>query len=155
VGVTGHQTIPLRAVGFIEANIERSLRTDRVDLVGVSSLAAGSDQVFARIVLRLGGQIHAVVPCANYEAAFGDTKALEEYRELLNSAAVVECLPHKGPSEEAFLDAGRRVVRRSDRLIAIWDGHAARGKGGTGDIVHYARKRGLGVEVIWPEGIQR
>ena len=116
VGVTGHQSIPPKIVAFIEAGIKQALRDNAADLVGVSSLAAGADQLFSRII---------------------------------------EQLDHNSPSEEAFLDAGQHVVDRSDRLIAVWDGDDAQGKGGTGDVVRYARERGIEVIVVWPEGVKR
>tara|TARA_R110000787_G_scaffold51907_12_gene122620 strand:+ start:2251 stop:2724 length:474 start_codon:yes stop_codon:yes gene_type:complete len=155
VGVTGHQSIPPKIVAFIEAGIKQALRDNAADLVGVSSLAAGADQLFSRIVLRMGGSIHAIIPSADYEDAFKDDEAREEYRELLVLAAVIEQLDHNSPSEEAFLDAGQHVVDRSDRLIAVWDGDDAQGKGGTGDVVRYARERGIEVIVVWPEGVKR
>jgi hypothetical protein len=46
-------------------------------------------------------------------------------------------------------------VDRSDVLLAVWDGQPARGPGGTGDVVAYARARGTPVEVVWPAGAAR
>jgi hypothetical protein len=46
-------------------------------------------------------------------------------------------------------------VDRSDVLLAVWDGRPARGFGGTGDVVAYARRRGVPVEVVWPRGAER
>jgi hypothetical protein len=45
------------------------------------------------------------------------------------------------PTEKAFYEAGKEVVNRSEILIAVWDGKAARGLGGTADIVHFAQSR--------------
>jgi len=45
---------------------------------------------------------------------------------------------------------GRWVVDHSDHLVAVWDGMAARGPGGTGDVVAYARERGHPVTVVTP-----
>src|SRR6266850_2059881 len=67
---------------------------------------------------------------------------LEKFRLLLQRAETVEKLPFHKPSEDAFFAAGRRVVENSDILLAVWDGKPAKGKGGTADIVEYARKRG-------------
>lgn len=53
------------------------------------------------------------------------------------------------------MEAGRRVVNLSDLLIAVWDGEVAKGKGGTVDIVCYARERGRNVVILWPAGISR
>jgi hypothetical protein len=47
------------------------------------------------------------------------------------------------------------VVQRSDVLLAVWDGLPARWFGGTGDVVAYARERGVPVEVVWPRGAER
>jgi hypothetical protein len=42
-----------------------------------------------------------------------------------------------------------------DQLIAVWDGGPARGLGGTAEIVQLARRHGLTVHVLWPEGARR
>lgn len=47
-------------------------------------------------------------------------------------------LPYSKP-EEAFLACGKAVADWTDILIAIWDGRPAKGRGGTGDVVAYAR----------------
>ena len=51
--------------------------------------------------------------------------------------------------------ASRLMVDAADELFAVWDGQPARGHGGTGDVVAYARERGKPVHVIWPAGAQR
>ena len=80
---------------------------------------------------------------------------LGQFRSLLERADTVEKLTYHEPSEDAFLAAGRRVVENSDLFLAVWDGQPAKGKGGTADIVEYARNRGSKVEVIWPSGMKR
>jgi hypothetical protein len=40
-------------------------------------------------------------------------------------------------------------------LIAVWDGAPPDGKGGTGDTVRTARRRGLPVTVAWADGAAR
>jgi hypothetical protein len=137
--------------------IERDLRanlTPEADLLGLSSLAEGADQLFARAVLALGGSIEAVIPSAGYEATFSGP-ALVGYRRLLKEAVRVHKQAFGEPGEDAFFSAGKYIVDNSDRLIAIWDGEAAVGLGGTGDVVQYARKRGVDVTVIWPPGAVR
>lgn len=155
VGVTGHQSIPTEAKNFVMEHIKNEIPDDSDHLVGISSLAIGADQLFTEIILSMGGSIIAVIPCAKYEDTFKDSSALRRFRQLLNLAENVEELDHDRPSEEAFLEAGQRVVDHSEKLIAVWDGDAARGKGGTGDIVRYARDQGVEVVVIWPEGMER
>ena len=105
VGVTGHQDIPAAASAFIEEGVVRVLRPLRRDFTGVSSLAAGADQLFAEIVLRLGGRLHAVIPCRGYQNTFTDDGHVKAFRRLLESADLVETLEYSGPSEEAFLES--------------------------------------------------
>ena len=155
IGVTGHQRIPTEAVDFVEEGIVDTLSAYGSDLVGVSSLAAGADQMFAGIVLRLGGRLHVIIPCDKYETTFSDDRALQLFRYYHDQAEKVEKLPYEAPTEEAFLRAGYRVVDSSQTLVAIWDGEGSRGKGGTADIVGYARSHGVDVVVVWPAGFPR
>jgi hypothetical protein len=53
------------------------------------------------------------------------------------------------------MEASNAILDRADRLFAVWDGQAARGYGGTADVVGEARKRGVPVTIIWPEGARR
>lgn len=47
------------------------------------------------------------------------------------------------------------MVAKADHLFAVWDGKAACGYGGTADVVAEARRVGIPVSVIWPEGASR
>ncbi|MFF4619567.1 hypothetical protein [Nonomuraea jabiensis] len=47
------------------------------------------------------------------------------------------------------------ILEDADLLFAVWDGQPARGYGGTADVVAEARRRGVPVRVIWPEGARR
>ena len=51
--------------------------------------------------------------------------------------------------------ASEEMPSSADSLIAIWDSNPSGGYGGTADVVEAARKRGLPVTVIWPEGARR
>ncbi|MGH9967919.1 MAG: hypothetical protein ACREBG_08840 [Pyrinomonadaceae bacterium] len=155
IGISGHQDIPPGALAFVKRGITRVVSGLKDDLVGVSSLAAGADQMFASIILEYGGQLHIIIPSEGYETTFAEREDLDRFRLLLNRADSVETLSYPEPSEDAFFAAGHRVVDKSDLLIAVWDERPVEGKGGTADIVHYARSRGTNVEVIWPPGVTR
>lgn len=154
-GITGHQTIPKEALSRINLDLTKVLSQFSTGLVGVTSLAAGADQLFAKKVLELGGKLNVVIPCNNYERTFSNLSDLECFLSLLNQAEEIETLDFAAPSEEAFLQAGYRVIDLSLMLIAIWDGRAAKGKGGTADIVDYARNHNIEVLIIWPPGVTR
>jgi hypothetical protein len=155
VGITGHQYLPDQAIGFVKDGIADVLHRFHGAFVGISSLAIGTDQLFAEAVLQVNGQLHAVIPCHGYEATFADDATLQAFRRLLESAEIVETLAYDHPSEDAFLAAGYRVVELSDILIAVWDGLEAKGKGGTADVVRYARGHQKELFVIWPPGVKR
>lgn len=155
IGVTGHQNIPAGALAYVTAGIREQLDRLERPVTGVGCLAAGADQLFATILAELGGRLNVVVPCDDYDSAFGTPAEAERYRLLLSTAASVERLPFPAPSQEAFMAAGIRVVERSSVLLAVWDGRPAVGYGGTADVVAHARSLGRHVHVIWPAGVTR
>jgi len=154
VGVTGHQRIPAEALDFVSNGIRECLAAQQRPLVGYSSLAVGADQMFARAVLDAEGDLVAIIPCQGYEQTF-DIDGLVTYRALLNRCAGVAVLDFAEPTEEAFMEAGKRVMEASDAVVAIWDGQPAAGLGGTADAVAYANILGKEVIVIWPRGVVR
>lgn len=148
IGVTGHLIIPASAIDYVRRGITATLDRVPAELVGITSLADGADQLFAELILERAGSLHVILPCAA-------SCESERFNSLLKQAAAVETLNFAHPSEDAYLAAGRRMVDLSEAVIAIWDGLPARGKGGTGDVVQYAIAQGKPVEVIWPAGLTR
>jgi hypothetical protein len=138
IGVSGHQNLGSKETAiWVRSEIRNALSKQNF-LSGVTSLAAGADQLFAQAVLALNRPIEVVIPCEQYEEAFGDAKAVEVFRELKARASKTYLLPYREPSEQAFFEAGKRVVQMSDMIVAIWNGRPAAGLGGTADIVDYA-----------------
>src|SRR4051812_7059926 len=124
IGITGHQTLR-GALGWdwIDGEIRRILVGCGPPWIGLTSLAAGVDQRFAEIMLRLGGTIEVIVPFPEYENRFAGEEERSSYRRLLAAAKVVKALPRAGESdEELYFIAGRRVVDESELVIAVWDG---------------------------------
>ena len=141
VGVTGHQRLEEpEAWAWVASAMREQLSQVAPPLIAVSSLAIGADQLLAKLVLERGGQIYVVLPFADIERSFSPEN-LPAYRNLAKEAAVVEVLEKAGTDEDAYLAAGERVVQLSDIVLAVWDGKAAKGKGGTADIVSYALHR--------------
>jgi hypothetical protein len=155
LGITGHQVLPAQAKSYAIDNLRLIMETATGPLVGVSSLAAGADQLFADVVLELGGTLKAILPCKGYEATFEKAEDRGHFERLLAHAGTAEVLPHESASEDAFFDAGRRVVDAVDLLVAIWDGAPARGRGGTADVVQYAVDRGRPTMILWPKNVPR
>jgi hypothetical protein len=157
VGMTGHAGLPPPTSGLVTTALRDTLRAYVPNLVGVTMLGPGADQLFARVILELGGILHVVQPTIGmqYRDSFEDTAAQAGYDELYGQASHVQVLEHTESTEQAHMDGGRAVVDRSSVLVAVWDGQPARGLGGTADVVAYAHQRGVPVTVIWPEGASR
>ncbi|MFE3328375.1 hypothetical protein [Streptomyces sp. NPDC059176] len=155
IGVTGHRSIPPEVLGHVQAVIKAVMCRNAGAVEALSSLAEGADQLFADIALDCGAELTVVIPSGDYEAGFEDPQVLAGYRRLKGRASqeVRMAFPHS--TDEAYYAAGAYIADHCDRLLAVWDGRPARGLGGTGDIVRYARERGKPVTVIWRDGVER
>jgi hypothetical protein len=154
LGFSGHQSAPAYVWPWVRQRIVSRIEVV-TGLIGISSLAAGADQMFASLVHDAYGGLEVVIPCREYEETFQEQDARRRYHKLLSVADSVDILDFACPSEEAYLTVGRLIVERSDVLLAVWDGRTARGRGGTADVVRYAHEMRRPVEIIWPQNVMR
>jgi hypothetical protein len=154
IAISGHRGLPGTTAALVDKAIRAALAEHAPDVTGISCLADGADQIFARAVTDLGGQFEAITPAAGYRAGL-PLDAHAEYDRLLARAAAVRRLPFTESTSESHMAASKLMVDDADELYAVWDGQPARGYGGTADVVAYAREHGTPVRVIWPEGAQR
>ncbi|MEV7966419.1 hypothetical protein AB0O34_10605 [Sphaerisporangium sp. NPDC088356] len=154
VAISGHRGLPSRTAALVEAAIRRTLAEHAPEVRGVSCLADGADQIFARAVVDLGGTLEAVVCSESYrEELPADTHA--EYDQLMGLAEKVHRLRYAESTCESHMQGSLLMLDLAEELYAVWDGKPARGYGGTADVVAEARRRGIRVHVIWPEGARR
>jgi len=150
IGITGHQCLDVDSGWqWLASILDTELKKLRLPLIGFSSLAIGADQLVASLILNHGGQIHVIIPFADYERTF-TPETIGDYRQLLSKVMSVEVLETAGTDEDAYLAAGKRVVDLVDLMVGVWDGKPAKGKGGTADIVAYAVHSGIKVVHINP-----
>jgi hypothetical protein len=157
IAITGHRGFSAEVAALIDRAIRAELAKLQVSdgsLVGISCLADGADQLFARAVAYMGGALEVVIPAEKYRDGLPE-EALGTYDELLSRASEVQRLDHVESDSTAHMDASVEMVQRADRLFAVWDGEPARGYGGTADVVAYARERDMPVTIIWPDGARR
>jgi hypothetical protein len=155
IGITGHSnltpdTVPLvvEALRAVLAGIERPV-------VGVTCLARGADQVFARVLLELGGGFEVVLPAADYRERKVKPENAAEFADLIGKASTVTTMPFETSNRDAYMAASEAVLSGVDAIVAVWDGQPSDGHGGTGDVVTAARQRRLPVTVVWPAGAVR
>ena len=126
----------------------------------ISSLAEGADRIAARAALEAGFALDVVLPCPTpiYAQTFVDDASRGDFASLLARARATLVLPLAGDSATplaerlpaAFEAAGLTTLAQSDILVAVWDGKPAEGRGGTGQIVEEAARRGAAVIVVDP-----
>jgi hypothetical protein len=163
----------------IDAEVEKLLAEESREKIGrgrragaaafplsvVSALAEGADRVVARAVLEYpDARLEAVLPLTlqDYLEDFAGEESRREFQELLGRCEKPVFLRTRRIEKEsrdleeqaqlrrdAYAQAGRYVVDHCDVLIAVWDGEAARGRGGTAEIVQYALEQNRPVIRVW------
>ncbi|MGP3917598.1 hypothetical protein [Nonomuraea sp. 10N515B] len=154
IAVSGHRGLPEEAAVLIDRVIREALAEYLPDISGLSCLADGADQIFARVLLDLGGALEVLIPAKEYRDGL-PSECHATYDELLGRAVRVLRLDFVESTSESHMAASARMLDDADVLFAVWDGQPARGYGGTADVVAEARRREVPVRVIWPEGARR
>lgn len=149
---------------FEDSNkVLRSIPNTSIVFSILTPLAEGADRLVAKEVLKFpSSRIEVVLPLAkeDYLDDFQTTESRQEFEELVKKArrpitlkekTLKEESPEKDQAEarrKAYEDVGRYVVDNCDVLIALWDGEPSRGKGGTAEIIEYAKKKKHPVIII-------
>ncbi|MFE3442546.1 hypothetical protein ACFXNW_05910 [Nocardia sp. NPDC059180] len=156
IGITGHSNLSAATQALVGDEIRAVLRPyASTGLVGITCLGRGADQIFAQIVLELGGAIEAVIPAADYVSGIREPADRRRVDEFIANARAVHELPFAASGPDAYFAASKELINRSDRLIVVWDGSPPDGRGGTADAVGYASKTGRKVTVVWPPNSKR
>lgn len=155
IGVTGHSTLTVPSLALVHRKVLELLRPRATGLVGMTCLARGADQVFADVVLALGGALHVVAPARDYFSAITDPGSRQRCERFLRQAVSTVVLGFDSAGPEAYRAANEYLVDRCDLLVAVWDGSPETGAGGTADAVAHARRRGRTILRAWPDGAER
>ncbi|MFG2648500.1 hypothetical protein [Streptomyces sp. NPDC048436] len=159
IAVTGHMDLTEASVPLVRRALREALTPYRREgITGLSCVAGGADSLFAEAVLALGGRLVAVIPSRDYRERRVGAGHAETFDRLVEAADEVIVLDHAGAGADgqAYEDANRVLLRRADRLFAVWDGRSSTAPpGGTAAAVADARRAGLPVDVVWPDGAKR
>ena len=173
IGVTAHRpgaSLPASELGRVRAQVaelvERAAEAARSVqqqyqfayaaepplLVALSALAEGGDRIFAEEALRAGWQLDVVLPFGReeYEADFTTPESRDRFGELAARARAVFEIDSASPDDDrsvAYETAGLVMLDHIDLMLAIWDGGASGGRGGTREIMDEASRRNL--PIIW------
>lgn len=155
VGVTGHMNLTPPTVSLVRRAIHDTLDTLGEEVSGVSCLAAGADSIFAEEVIARGGKLIAVVPAADYRHNKVTEEHAPTFDALIEQAAEIRILPFQTANRDAYAAANEELLRTVDVLFAVWDGVPGADVGSTSALVAQARRQGVAVRVVWPEGAER
>ena len=177
IGVTGHRALqePERIAAAIRGVLDTGIwelfdppvllenRSTRLAFTVLTPLAEGADRLVAKEILNSpDAVIEVVLPFAedDYLSDFAEAASKAEFEELCRKARRVTVLKPLAPSatgagavpeeerKRAYERVGRHVADHCDVLIAVWDGRPSRGRGGTAEIVEYARRKRLPLIIV-------
>lgn len=140
---------------------------------GIAALASGADIVFHEVCAELGLSVDAYLPLPADDfkiesVSDGGLEWMRRFDERRNAASRVFELgsskeppswvddPNYGVFQRGnlwMLDAAFGALNANVVMLAVWDGEAAQGPGGTADMVAAAKSRGANVRVIDPHAL--
>ena len=120
----------------------------------VSSLAEGADVIAAEAALDAGLDLSACLPFPPevYAKDFGPEQWARTAGLIDQARSILSLADYESGDEAGYEMAGDIILGQSDILIAIWDGEAARGRGGTTQVIAEAVARHQPVIHIDAEG---
>jgi hypothetical protein len=124
-------------------------------LLGITCLARRADQLFARAVLNMGGDMEVVFPASDYADRIPNAESRARFDDFMSKASAVHTMPFAVAGPEAYMAASKRLLQLCDLLVAVWDGRPANGTGGTADAVQYAKDHERKTIVVWPPNARR
>jgi hypothetical protein len=141
IGFSGHRNVsaPQETAQGI-ATLLDSIESKYAPIAAMSSIARGSDLLFVQEVVKRKIPLLLVLPfpISRFQQDFEPA----EWNSAVNfiaSAVQVEIVNIFSSDEEAYMETGSRIADRADLMMTAWNGEPAKGLGGTGDVVGYAR----------------
>ncbi|WP_369026017.1 hypothetical protein [Qipengyuania sp. RANM35] len=103
----------------------------------VTSLAEGADVLAAQAALEAGLGISVCLPFPpeTYAEDFGKEEWSDTQALIDRADSLMALTDHHGADTAAYEMAGKMVLGQCDILLAVWDGEASRGRGGTTEVI--------------------
>ena len=103
----------------------------------ITSLAEGADVLAAEAALEAGLGISVCLPFPpkTYSEDFGEEEWKRTQAMIDRADSMMALTDHHGADTAAYEMAGKMVLGQSDILLAVWDGEASRGRGGTTEVI--------------------
>ncbi|MEV6692624.1 hypothetical protein AB0M35_14245 [Micromonospora sp. NPDC051196] len=155
VGIAGHiHLAPGSERPIADAlRVELGRLSDR-PVHGVTCLADGTDQIFARVVLATGGTYEVILPALDYRDTI-TAASRADFDELLGRASGIIHTGHHHSDTAAYVAANQELLSRVQWLVAVWDGSPGCHAASTDRTVEAARQRGIPTTILWPAQARR
>jgi hypothetical protein len=169
IGVTGHRNQALEESEELKTAVLKVLETikgiadqialgtpfafeNKAECRVVSALAVGADRAVARAAKAAELPLDYILPFQRdiYTETFGgDLESIKDFYDLLadGKATILELDGGSSKRTEAFAELADALVANCDVLLAIWDGGAGEGAGGTRDVIE--RAIATDIPVVW------
>lgn len=150
IGITGHRFIEneknvKKLLAFAIGKIIKENKDKKI--VGYSCLALGADTFFAEYFLKHKLELNAVLPFdkKEYSKDFEYSSDKKKLKNLIHKCNRVNIVSPQRPQntderDTCYLNAGKFLVNECDIIISLWDGKVAIGKGGSADIIAFAKE---------------
>ena len=143
IGVTGHRDLDEVDLPALKQIVNACMA--EIELIQpaknrclITGLAAGSDQLVAQCALGRGWTLHAVLaaPIDSFALTMSTLDSQRLRNDLLPKCTEVTVVTQNELEEKSgYVAVACLIVERAEALIALWDGLASRGAGGTADTV--------------------
>jgi hypothetical protein len=158
VGITGHRDLIDDEIPTLKAEIKKTLlelkNSSDKELILVSPLAEGADQIFIEAGLELNLRYKVLLPMPKnlYLKDFDTFQKKSKFNSLLFGAddfevvQLVENNSFENISEYGknrdlqYLEVGKEIALKSDNLITLWDGIDNQKIGGTANIINIRKE---------------
>src|SRR5260370_32754546 len=109
IAVSGHRGLDAYTANLVDRAIREKLSEHPANITGLSCLADGADQIFARAVVDLGGILEVIIPAEEYRAGL-PAEAHSAYDNLLPRAVAVHQPPFLESTPDAHMAASKLLV---------------------------------------------
>jgi uncharacterized phage-like protein YoqJ len=152
LAVTGHR--PPKIGGYNENSplrtaVRRAIRSRIRELkpdYGITGMALGVDQDFAKICIELDIPFIAAIPFKGQESAWPEASQAE-YQNILAKAHAKETICLGGFAGWKMQKRNEWMVHQADHILAVWDGSS----GGTANCVAFANEKSVPITRINPK----
>jgi hypothetical protein len=167
ISITGHRVLSAAQQEHLRPVLSRAIENviytlsqeGEAQLVALSPLAEGADTLFAEAAMACGLPLRVILPFEReyYMRDFSGEDANAHFDNIYDHVPLAEdtVLGKYGGDQDdinqLYLNIGMKVVDECDYLVAIWNEKPGNGKGGTADVVAYAKEQKKNILLINPE----